>query len=465
MKKITLILSIVFLGNTFAQNSVTVETSQAWNAYVNTFNVSDGQYAFGFAYGVADNQATATTTSVTLEPNIKLWDLEAANPAWFDNSSGSQVPVLTLESLTYVEDPTLTSDALTFSGNVSSYDLDINYNVIAFIKVLAADYSPLTVESVDLDATGDFSVSVTAAETAAGAIVQYGFAMYGLPADPADTTLGSVVIGAQAPPPSGNSVTVETSQAWNAYVNTFNVSDGQYAFGFAYGVADNQATATTTSVTLEPNIKLWDLEAANPAWFDNSSGSQVPVLTLESLTYVEDPTLTSDALTFSGNVSSYDLDINYNVIAFIKVLAADYSPLTVESVDLDATGDFSVSVTAAETAAGAIVQYGFAMYGLPADPADTTLGSVVIGNPPASGLEDNVLNAVKMFPNPAKDTVQFSVNSNENLDIQIFDMLGKAVLRVDNVRNAVYVSELNSGLYFVQMTLGTQKATKKLVIK
>jgi hypothetical protein len=72
--------------------------------------------------------------------------------------------------------------------------------------------------------------------------------------------------------------------------------------------------------------------------------------------------------------------------------------------------------------------------------------------------------AVKMFPNPAKDTVQFSVNSNENLDIQIFDMLGKSVLRVDNVRNAVNVSELNSGLYFVQMTLGTQKATKKLVI-
>ncbi len=82
-----------------------------------------------------------------------------------------------------------------------------------------------------------------------------------------------------------------------------------------------------------------------------------------------------------------------------------------------------------------------------------------------AGLEDNVLNAVKMFPNPARDYVQFSVNSTENLDIQIFDMLGKSVLRVDNVRNAVNVSELNAGLYFVQMTVGTQQATKKLVIK
>ena len=44
-------------------------------------------------------------------------------------------------------------------------------------------------------------------------------------------------------------------------------------------------------------------------------------------------------------------------------------------------------------------------------------------------------------------------------------MLGKSVMRVDNVRNAVNVSELNSGLYFVQMTLCAQQATKKLVIK
>jgi hypothetical protein len=88
----------------------------------------------------------------------------------------------------------------------------------------------------------------------------------------------------------------------------------------------------------------------------------------------------------------------------------------------------------------------------------------VTSNGASAGLEDNVFNAVKMFPNPARDYVQFSVNSNENLDIQIFDMLGKAVLRVDSVRNAVNVSELNSGLYFVQMTLGAQKSTKKLVI-
>ena len=102
-------------------------------------------------------------------------------------------------------------------------------------------------------------------------------------------------------------------------------------------------------------------------------------------------------------------------------------------------------------------------------PAGTTFPTVYLDNlyfytEATQGLDDNVFNTVKMFPNPAKDTVQFSVNSNENLDIEIFDMLGKSVLRVNDVQNEVNISDLNSGLYFVQMTLGTQQATKKLII-
>ena len=81
-----------------------------------------------------------------------------------------------------------------------------------------------------------------------------------------------------------------------------------------------------------------------------------------------------------------------------------------------------------------------------------------------AGLDDNIFNAVKMFPNPANDVVQFSKNANEQLAIEIFDVLGKSVLRIDNVQNEVNVSELNSGLYFVHIALGDQKATKKLVV-
>lgn len=81
-----------------------------------------------------------------------------------------------------------------------------------------------------------------------------------------------------------------------------------------------------------------------------------------------------------------------------------------------------------------------------------------------AGLNDNIYNAVKMFPNPAKDFVQFSKNSNEQLAIEIFDVLGKSLMKVKNVQDEVNISSLGSGVYFVQMTLGTKATTKKLVV-
>ena len=69
-----------------------------------------------------------------------------------------------------------------------------------------------------------------------------------------------------------------------------------------------------------------------------------------------------------------------------------------------------------------------------------------------------------MFPNPANGYLNFTTNSNENIDVQIFDILGKSVLRSENVRNSVDISELKSGVYFVQIVLGTEKSTKKLIV-
>lgn len=81
-----------------------------------------------------------------------------------------------------------------------------------------------------------------------------------------------------------------------------------------------------------------------------------------------------------------------------------------------------------------------------------------------AGLNDNLFNAVKMFPNPAKDFVQFSKNSNEQLAIEIFDVLGKSLIKVKNVQDEVNISILQTGVYVVQITLGTKATTKKLVV-
>lgn len=104
------------------------------------------------------------------------------------------------------------------------------------------------------------------------------------------------------------------------------------------------------------------------------------------------------------------------------------------------------------------------MNGLPADPSDTALGSLVVEAPATAGTKDIALNSIKMIPNPAKDLVQFSKHSNEPLDIQIFDMLGKQLIAHKNVQSEVNISSLRTGVYFVQMTLGTKATKKKLVV-
>ena len=82
-----------------------------------------------------------------------------------------------------------------------------------------------------------------------------------------------------------------------------------------------------------------------------------------------------------------------------------------------------------------------------------------------AGLIDNLHDKVRMFPNPVNHYLSFSTNSNENLNIQIFDIQGKSVLRVENILNSVNVSELGTGVYLVQITSGAEIATKKLIIE
>ena len=84
--------------------------------------------------------------------------------------------------------------------------------------------------------------------------------------------------------------------------------------------------------------------------------------------------------------------------------------------------------------------------------------------PTVAGLEDFAANAVKMYPNPAKGFVNFSSASNVALDVAVYDMLGKQVLRANAVQSQLNISSLNPGMYFVNMTQGSNVSTKKLLV-
>ena len=465
MKKITIYILILTCIISHAQNSVTADASSTWTGYMNVFDTAGG-YQFGDAWAVADLQTIvdATAGTITLQPNFNAYN--ATDAYWSDgNGNGNKL----MEATTKAEPGATYNEAdLTFSGYVVSNTLDAGYTAKYFIKALDPDsgYANVITQTYDLPESGPFTVTATAAELADGLIIQYGFEIYGLNANPDnESALGSVVISSEAPPTPSNSVTADASSTWTGYMTVFDTG-GAYQFGEAWGVADLQTILDETAgtITLEPNINTYN--ATDSYWSDgNGNGNKL----MEATTKVEPGNTFNEAdLTFSGYVVSNTLDAGYTAKYFIKALDPDagYANVITQTYDLPESGPFTVTATAAELAAGLVIQYGFEIYGLNANPDnESALGSVVIAADASASVNDNVFNTVKMFPNPAKDYVRFSTNSNENLNIQIFDMLGKSVLRVDSVRNAVNVSELNSGLYFVQMTLGTQKSTKKLVIK
>jgi len=270
---------------------------------------------------------------------------------------------------------------------------------------------------------------------------------------------------------SGNIVTPLTSATWSGFINTFSIADGSYQFGFSYPVDQMKTTITSSSVTLQPNFAIWTAEASNAAWFDNSSGSQTPVLNIEGNSFVENNDLAGEDLTFSGNISVDDLDAAYTVLAFIKALDPNNGFATVvnKTFEINATGDFSIAATAAELATGYIIQYGFSVTGPPADPAnESALGSVVIGDQATASLKQNSIEGFNAYPNPITNK-RFTVSTSNNVKkfIKIYNILGKQVFSdsFTGTTKNIDIAAIGAGVYILKVTEDGKTATKKLVIR
>ena len=104
---------------------------------------------------------------------------------------------------------------------------------------------------------------------------------------------------------------------------------------------------------------------------------------------------------------------------------------------------------------------------------ETSMSWVVISDDTpgdfAQGTLSNVnFNTVKfsMFPNPTSTGfVTITSNNSDNIQAQVFDVLGKQVLNNTISNNRLNVSSLNAGLYIVKLTQNNASVTKKLIIK
>ena len=71
-----------------------------------------------------------------------------------------------------------------------------------------------------------------------------------------------------------------------------------------------------------------------------------------------------------------------------------------------------------------------------------------------------------LFPNPLKNTLlNITSLTNGEIQVSIYDMLGKQVLTTKVLNNKVNVAKLNAGIYIVRITEEGKTATRKLVIQ
>lgn len=76
-------------------------------------------------------------------------------------------------------------------------------------------------------------------------------------------------------------------------------------------------------------------------------------------------------------------------------------------------------------------------------------------------LSDEEQQNLVLYPNPASNVLFIKGTSNQELSYEIYDVTGKLVLRGTTNQNAIEVSNLNSGLYFMNFEGRSHRFIKK----
>jgi hypothetical protein len=83
-----------------------------------------------------------------------------------------------------------------------------------------------------------------------------------------------------------------------------------------------------------------------------------------------------------------------------------------------------------------------------------------------AGTNDNTIEGLQMFPNPLSDNMlNIASSTNAEMNVAIYDMLGKQVINSKVSNGTVDVANLSAGIYVVTITEEGKTATRKLIKK
>ena len=418
MKKNYFTIALVFFLTSMgiAQNTVTVDASADQIGFANVYE-TDGTLAFNSGWGVPDLQTIVdpANNTLTLQPNFNTYADNPEDPFWVNQSTllGNK----NFEGNTYVEDNTLVGSELTFEGLVTSNDLDgagqLLFNV---------NNGPL--EGGHQAVAADFGGAFTSTAL----------------------TGDAVLVIDEGTDPDENDACEPITNGPSLDGKIAIIRRGACNFTLKVLAAQNEGAIAVIMVN--------NMEGPPVVM-----GGDEPLITIPAL-MVSDVVGEAIIAELANGVNTTMVLSTYTTIAFIKVFNADYSFLKQVDVALGGAGSsFSLTYNDVESE-DAVVQYGFQVLGLNANPLnEAALGSVVVTSDEIAGVNDvNAIN-VSVYPNPTINNI--NIQSDEQItNVVVYNTLGQLVMNAapDATNFSMETANLDAGIYFAK--LSTEKGSK-----
>ncbi len=454
MKKITLFIFLVISSLGFSQNTVTVNASASWSAWASWAPASGnnpGDYG-GSAWGLADLKTVTNTfnNSISLYPNFNTFG-DGTNPYWVSGGVGIKI----FEGSSYVESAVLAGSALTFTAKVASNTLAVGYTAEAFIKAIdpANNYNTVIDIRTSLVGGQTFSIS-TGAAIPAGLLVQYGFAIKGLNANPADEPiLGKVVVG----PAGGPSIQMNLPVTFDDASVDYNL--------LGFGGADN--STVVTDPTLPTNKVAQVVKSATAfSW----AGTTITGLAETGFSNKIPFTLTDTKMSVrvwspnagipvrlkvedhTNNNITCETEATVTTASGWQTLEFNFANKATGTPDLDVTKNYNK----------ATIFFNFGVAGAVAGQKTYYFDDVKFMSTLSTAKFDT--SSIKTYPNPVKNTLTIDANSTIQR-VSVYNILGQEVMTVSPKSNSttLQTSSLQKGVYMVKTDIDGNISISKII--
>ena len=454
MKKITLLVFLAISTVGFSQNTVTVNASAVWSAWA-TWGPATGNLSSdygGNAWGLGDLKTVTNTfnNSISLYPNFSAYG-NGTNPYWVNGAIGSKI----FEGSSYVESAALAGSSLTFTAKVASYTLAAGYTAEAFIKAIdpANNYNTVIDIRTPLVAGQTFTIS-TAGTIPGGLLVQYGFAVKGLNANPVqEASLGKVVVG----PAGGPSIQMNLPVTFDDATVDYNM--------LGFGGADNSTVVTDPTLATNKVAKV--VKSATALSF---AGTTITGLSDTGFSSKIPFTLTDTKM--SVRVWSP----NAGIVVRLKVEDHTNSAITceTEATVTTASGWQTLEFNFANKVSGtpdlditknydkATIFFNFGVAGSVAGVKTYYFDDVKFMATLSTAKFD--AKSIKMYPNPVKNSLTIDANSTIQR-VSVYNVLGQEVMTASPNTNSatLQTGSLQKGAYMVRTDIDGNISTSKII--